>query len=53
MIQFRNTIMNLDIKTGFNNALFALKNLFNDMIMFHNDKKYIKPNFLLIIMIKI
>jgi len=45
IIQFRNAIMNLDIKTEFNNALFALKNLFNDMIKYHNDKKYIKPNF--------
>ena len=45
IIQFRNAIMNLDIKTEFNNVLFALKNLFNDMIMYHNDKKYIKPNF--------
>ena len=51
ILEFRNDIINLDIKKENNNALFSLKNLFNDMIMYYKDRKYIKPIFLLIIMI--
>ena len=51
ILEFRNVIINIDINYGNNNALVSIKKLFIDMIMYHDDKKYIKPKFLLRIMI--
>jgi len=45
IIEFRNVIINLDINNENENALYSLKKLFIDMIMYHKDRKYIKQNF--------